>query len=325
MTSRINCAPSEIDNDNDNDILSLTTYDTFKVLIYLQNNHLPNGKPNFDKFLSPIGLPVAGKKEMLNPPSLVDIDGDGDLDVFIVQELKSSENYGIGFYENTLCASNLVNVSRNICSGDSVKIGNQVFKSSGEYYVTIEKANHCDSTVHLSLIVKPASNQNQQKSICQGEAYTVGSHTYNQTGLYQVKLSSVNGCDSIINLNLTVHPTVTTNLTKSLCTGEVFTIGNQTFTQTGKYEVKLKTNYGCDSIVIAMLTFNTLDNGVTQSQNTLTANLTGAQYQWFDCITLTDIVSATGQSYTPTKNGKYSVKLTDGNNCKSVSACMILY
>ncbi|MBK9733580.1 MAG: T9SS type A sorting domain-containing protein [Saprospiraceae bacterium] len=310
----------DIDNDNDNDILSLTTVDTFKVITFLQNNHTPNGKPNFDNFSTLLGLPVAGKEESLYPPSLVDIDGDGDLDIFLVQALNST-GVGIGYYENKLCATNFVNVSRSICYGDSVKIGNQVFKSSGEYFVTFEKSNHCDSTVHLSLLVYPAYLQNQQRSICQGEEYTIGGYTFNQTGIYQIKLNSSNGCDSIIDLNLIIHPKFTSSLTKSLCTGEVFTVGNQTFTQNGQYEVKLQTIFGCDSIVNAILTFSTPDVGVTQSQNALTANLSGAKYQWFDCISLTDIDGATGQSYTPTKNGKYSVKLTDGNNCKSVSAC----
>ncbi|MBK9733585.1 MAG: T9SS type A sorting domain-containing protein [Saprospiraceae bacterium] len=98
----------DIDSDNDNDILSLTSYDTFKVLIFLQNNHLPDGKPNFDNFSSLLGLPVAGKQESLYPPSLVDIDGDGDMDVFIVQDLISSGT-GIGFYENLICNETLDN------------------------------------------------------------------------------------------------------------------------------------------------------------------------------------------------------------------------
>ena len=413
----------DIDNDNDNDMLSLTTQDTFKVFSFLKNDVLANGKPHFQKaILSPFGLPKAGQAENLFPPSLVDIDSDGDLDLFVVQKLKNSGE-GIGYYENNLCISSNVNISQSICWGDSLLIGNQVFKTAGVYTVSLENMHHCDSTIHLNLAVRPTSQQNTTASICQGKAYSlgnqaftqtgqyqvtlsningcdstvnlnltvfpnvstnvtetlcsgdsftignqtftqtgqyqvklstkngcdsiinlnltipptvitnitksgclgyafvIGNQTFTQTGQYQVKLSTVNGCDSIINLNLTIHPLVTTDLTKSLCAGESFAIGNQTFTQSGKYEVKLQTIFGCDSIVNAILTFIAPDNGVTQSQNTFTANITGAQYQWFDCISLMNIDGATGQSYAPTKSGKFSVKLTDSNGCKSVSAC----
>ena len=79
----------------------------FTVFAFLKNNSLPTGKPNFQPGLtSPFGLPKAGSQESLLPPSLVDIDGDGDLDLFAVQKLKNNGE-GIGYYENNLCVNNL--------------------------------------------------------------------------------------------------------------------------------------------------------------------------------------------------------------------------
>ena len=311
----------DIDNDNDNDILSLTLVDNFTVFAFLKNNSLPTGKPNFQPGLtSPFGLPKAGSQESLLPPSLVDIDGDGDLDLFAVQKLKNNGE-GIGYYENNLCVNNLTNISRNICSNDSVKIGNQVFKTQGEYYVIIEKSNHCDSTVHLNLTVLPSSAKNIDRTICQGEVTSIGNQSFTQSGKYQVKLNSSNGCDSIVNLNLSVNPSVTTNLVKSLCQGEVFSIGNQSYNQTGQYQVKLISAKGCDSIVNATLNFIILNKTVTQTQSGFIADLIGMQYQWFDCASNTDISGATQRSFQPTKSGKYGVKLTDASGCKGVSDC----
>ena len=53
-------------------------------------------------------MPVAGQSELIYPPSLVDMDGDGDLDVVVQQKLLNTET-GLAYYENTLCSSILEN------------------------------------------------------------------------------------------------------------------------------------------------------------------------------------------------------------------------
>ncbi|MFM1876468.1 MAG: hypothetical protein RL266_2205 [Bacteroidota bacterium] len=62
------------------------------------------------------------------------------------------------------------------------------------------------------------------------------------------------------------------------------------------------------------------DVGVTLSGQTLTVNETGAQYQWINCATGSNISGATAQSYTATANGEYKVKVTQGV-CVATSSC----
>jgi len=58
---------------------------------------------------------------------------------------------------------------------------------------------------------------------------------------------------------------------------------------------------------------------ITNSNNTLFANLTGANYQWVDCDNSNAPISgATNQNYTPTSNGNYAVEVTE-NTCNSIS------
>jgi hypothetical protein len=82
------------------------------------------------------------------------------------------------------------------------------------------------------------------------------------------------------------------------------------------------TKYGCDSIVTLNLTIETAPNNtVTTSSTTITANETGASYQWIDCSNGNIIINGqTNSSYTATSNGDYAVIITI-NSCTDTSTC----
>ena len=63
------------------------------------------------------------------------------------------------------------------------------------------------------------------------------------------------------------------------------------------------------------------DTSVTQSGPTLTANATGAIYQWLDCgNSFAPMPGDTGRSFTATVNGSYAVAVTE-NGCTDTSSC----
>lgn len=67
-----------------------------------------------------------------------------------------------------------------------------------------------------------------------------------------------------------------------------------------------------------------LDNSVTVTGNTITANLSGGTYQWVDCNNNNaPIAGETAQSFTPTVSGSYAVEITD-NGCTKTSACSMI-
>jgi hypothetical protein len=64
-----------------------------------------------------------------------------------------------------------------------------------------------------------------------------------------------------------------------------------------------------------------VDSAVTQSGVTLTADITGADYQWLDCASgYSIILGDTSQSFTATINGNYAVEITQ-SDCIDTSAC----
>lgn len=67
-----------------------------------------------------------------------------------------------------------------------------------------------------------------------------------------------------------------------------------------------------------------IDVSTTTNGVTLTANQTGATYQWIDCNNgNTAIINATNASYTATDNGIYAVVITVGN-CSDTSDCVTI-
>ena len=104
-------------------------------------------------------------------------------------------------------------------------------------------------------------------AICQGQTYSFGSQSLNAAGSYSEVFSNSDGCDSLVNLTLTILPTYSFNQSISLCDGESLQIGNSTYTQSGNYQTILTSQAGCDSTINTQLTI--LNTQVTSEQQTI--------------------------------------------------------
>jgi len=81
---------------------------------------------------------------------------------------------------------------------------------------------------------------------------------------------------------------------------------------------------GCDSVMTITVTINTADTSVTDNAPTLTANATGAVFQWLNCDNnFAIIIGETNQTFTATTNGSYAVEVTE-NGCTDTSACFTI-
>lgn len=68
----------------------------------------------------------------------------------------------------------------------------------------------------------------------------------------------------------------------------------------------------------------TIDNNITQVGPTLTADQTGATYQWLDCDDNNSLINGeTNQSYTPIITGNYAVEISL-SGCVDTSNCFIV-
>ncbi len=85
--------------------------------------------------------------------------------------------------------------------------------------------------------------------ICPGDTFSISNMNFDTTGFYSFTIDPQTGCDSLINLDLTVLPEVDTSLLVSICQGEFYIIATDTFFNSGNYSVTLTASSGCDSIV----------------------------------------------------------------------------
>jgi gliding motility-associated-like protein len=99
-----------------------------------------------------------------------------------------------------------VPVLHTMCNGNSYNFGGQNFTATGSYPIVFQAANGCDSTVTLVLTVNPTYNRAWPQTICNGASVSFGGNTYNTTGNYPITFQTINGCDSIVTLQLTVTP-----------------------------------------------------------------------------------------------------------------------
>lgn len=188
-------------------------------------------------------------------------------------------------------------------------------------------ANGCDSVVTLNLkLGSPVSSVDVQ-NICGGTFTWIDGVEYtanNTTATYTVSAGALGGCDSVVTLNLTLNAPSAGVDVQNVCGGTFTWINGVQYTAdntTATHTITGGAQSGCDSVVTLALALTDIDVSVAVNGATLTANQSGAAYQWVDCGNgNTPITGATSQLYTATANGSYSVIVTEGS-CSETSVC----
>ena len=93
-----------------------------------------------------------------------------------------------------------------MCEGDTYEYNGVVYDKTGEYTQRFQTEHGCDSIVELTIdLLQPPINT-LIKEICEGETFRVGEKDFTDEGSFTEVSTASNGCDSIINLELIVHP-----------------------------------------------------------------------------------------------------------------------
>jgi len=252
-----------------------------------------------------------------------------------------------------------VNISGNssFCQGDNVNLtatgastymwsnastnASITVSNAGNYTVTGTDANGCSNIATKTVSVNPTYNTPLTHSICQGESYNFYGQNLTTAGTYTHTLQTVNGCDSVLTLTLTVKnlpaPTITGNTT--LCEGETTTLtanGGTSYlwsnastsnsisvSQSGVYTVTATNTDGCSATANVTVTVNPLPTVTITGNSTIcqgsstTLTATGANtYSW---STGDNTASATISAF-----GVYTVTGTSAEGCTNTANVTVL-
>ena len=193
---------------------------------------------------------------------------------------------------------------------------------SGTYNDTIINAAGCDSVMTITLDMFFDNSITIFQTTC-GNAYTSNAgNVYPTTGLYQENFNSVNGCDSIVYIDLVIAEGNTVDETINACDEWTSPTG-MLYTNSGTHTESFIGVTGCDSIINYLLTINTVNTAATLiSALTVEAAESGATYQWVDCNNSNlPIPGASSKIYVASSNGDYACMVTK-NGCTEMTNCV---
>ncbi|MCU0392270.1 MAG: hypothetical protein MUE81_14230, partial [Thermoflexibacter sp.] len=108
----------------------------------------------------------------------------------------------------TLLPERKLNLNPVLCNGESILVNNKTYNQQNPIGIEIIPAtlpNQCDSIISVSLRFNEATTNTITQKLCENQSVTVNGKIYdinNAAGTEIIKAGNINGCDSIIVVNL---------------------------------------------------------------------------------------------------------------------------
>ncbi|KAB2859452.1 MAG: T9SS type B sorting domain-containing protein [Flavobacteriales bacterium] len=143
-------------------------------------------------------------------------------------------------------------------------------------------ANGCDSVVTLNLTINTFASGTDVQTACNSYTWIDGNTYTSSTNspTFTIVGGSVNGCDSVITLNLTINNTSTSIDVQTACNSFTWIDGNTYSSSTNSPTFTLTNSAGCDSVVTLNLTIN-------NSSASIDVQTACNSYVWIDGNTYT--------------------------------------
>ena len=136
-----------------------------------------------------------------------------------------------------------------LCPGAELKIDGQVITEPGLYtYLRRSKVTgEMDSIYRVEVYDAPSYERTLERTICEGDTIMMGGKPYTHSGTFVYRGQTVDGCDSIETLILTVNPSYHFDTAVTIMDDQSFYWRGKTYNKTGMYYNSYQTELGCDS------------------------------------------------------------------------------
>ena len=208
----------------------------------------------------------------------------------------------IDWYPIELFPPDTISIDTTICYHDSIFIYDDWISEAGIYFNYIPNmTTGCDSIVEKYLVglTDDIGITFLAANICIGDSFNFNNRFIMIAGTYLDTLISSAGCDSIIELNLTVLETSETSIVEEICSGDNFIFDQDTLINPGIYVDTLINILNCDSIVVLDLIVN------EDTESFIDVSICENEFYIFEGDTLTAV-------------GQYEFTINNSNNCDSI-------
>ncbi|MCB0593098.1 MAG: proprotein convertase P-domain-containing protein, partial [Phaeodactylibacter sp.] len=214
---------------------------------------LDASQPNIQLTVCPASLGVSAGQISIRPISLTDANGcnvpfPGNQDIAI-----------------EVLPATSASLSPTLCPGERLTVNGAIYDASnptGTEVIPNGSAQGCDSTVNVNLSFYPEAVSELTTVLCPGGSIEVNGTVYNganPAGTVIIPGGSAQGCDSIVNVNLSFYPEAVGQLSPVLCTGGSVIVNGTVYNEANPSGVELLPGAGangCDSLVEVALSFN---------------------------------------------------------------------
>lgn len=148
------------------------------------------------------------------------------------------------------------------CLDAEVMVGDSIFTQdnpSGIVIIEDGSENGCDSTINVDLMFSDVAEGEFMRELCEGDSVTVDGTLYtetNTTAEFTIPMGSVNGCDSLVKINIVFFETTFGQHIETICAGDTIMVNGEEFyvgKENASQLLEGANAIGCDSIVEVMI------------------------------------------------------------------------
>ncbi len=227
---------------NPSDVVSLQTINGCDSTITIDLSFNSNFEIIFDDVLcSDDSREINGTiYDINNPSDILNLIASNGCDSTIIVDFEFVDNYQIDRFDE-------------VCEDQTIEINGTIYSAMNPTdVIMLQSVNGCDSIINVDLQIVDEYNVDIFNELCADDTIVVNGETFsisNPSATFQ--LQSINGCDSIINVDLTFIQSFETLVEDTICFDESLEINGEVYDANNLSGMAMLSSMeGCDSTVI---------------------------------------------------------------------------